>query len=420
MAIKTYIVKVASRCNLNCSYCYMYNMGDTTYLQQPKFMDMGIVRAFAERLKEYYKDREQNSIYIAFHGGEPLMASPEFYQEAVKIIRDTLNGVEVYFTMQTNGTLLTEEWAKLLNELDIQVGISIDGPEAFHDKFRVYHNGKPSFTEVVEAFKIRNKHGVGGLITVVNPEIDVVELYNLFAELLPKKLNLLLPDSNYMNTDFYLNKTEGETRYGDWLVDLYELWKNDDPETRPEITFFSNIIRNLLGNEVADERFGSMKCEVACLETNGALEVVDPLRSCGHGFTRNRLNIKKNNIEDLEKEALYQVYSDGHQLLNNKCQNCPVKELCGGGYLVHRYSKERGFDNPSIYCYDMIRIITHIQNDFVKSLGNHLREGLGVSPITYEEVTDYLKNSPDTSPEPETEASKILQQFATRKKEVIC
>lgn len=119
-------------------------------------------------------------VHIAFHGGEPLLIDKSFYVEAVRTINTALKGIQIIYILQTNGTLLTDEWYTLFKELNIQVGISIDGTEVHHNKFRVYHNKKGSFTDVIRGIKTRDRFSEGGLISVINTEIPPKELYHFF------------------------------------------------------------------------------------------------------------------------------------------------------------------------------------------------------------------------------------------------
>lgn len=409
MSINTFILKVASRCNLNCSYCYMYNMGDDTYLEQPKFMDPSIVQSFANRLKDYCYRENIKLVFIAFHGGEPLLASKSFYRETVEFINHTLQGVEVVYTLQTNGVLLDDSWCVLFNELNIQVGVSIDGPEAFHDIYRVYHNNKGSFRDVVKGIEKRNQYGKGGLISVVNLQVPPGDLYALLKSLKAYTANVLLPDSHYDHfTDGDDLTQENITPYGDWLISLFECWKSDSKSERPKIPFFENIIGILLGLEKGDELIGKRKNGVVCIESNGAIEVIDPLRVCGNGFTRNNLNVMESEIEDILSLPLFELYYNSHDALCEQCLQCPVQNICGGGYLVHRYSKQNGFNNPTIYCKDLMKLITYIQNDIIRSLPDNLLNELEIEMITYEEALVAIDNTQEIKSE---DHSILLESF---------
>jgi uncharacterized protein len=143
MKITSLIVKVASRCNLNCTYCYMYNMGDETYKSQPKIMSNITVENLLYRMKEHSDLHNIDNMSIVFHGGEPMLTGMPFYENFLARAKNILpETVQVDYLMQTNGVLLTEEWCAFLKEKNIVVGISMDSTPESNDKYRIYHNGK--------------------------------------------------------------------------------------------------------------------------------------------------------------------------------------------------------------------------------------------------------------------------------------
>src|SRR5215471_13169919 len=138
--VRTFILKVASRCNLNCDYCYMYNKGDLSYIRQPKRMSSLVSSAMLNRVQKYCTDHGMQEVEFVFHGGEPLLAGKRFFREFVCEAKRLLSpAVTPIFNMQTNGTLLDQDWLDLLIELKIGFGISLDGPKEINDSHRVDH-----------------------------------------------------------------------------------------------------------------------------------------------------------------------------------------------------------------------------------------------------------------------------------------
>jgi uncharacterized protein len=128
----TFVVKVASRCNLNCSYCYMYNLADHTYRHQPAVMTDEVTLAMAKRIADHARRHEVTSVHIILHGGEPLLIGKKRLRSWVKQIREELNGsTRVAFSIQSNGVLIDNDWIGLLAELHVRIGISVDGPQSF-------------------------------------------------------------------------------------------------------------------------------------------------------------------------------------------------------------------------------------------------------------------------------------------------
>lgn len=393
MVINTFVVKIAGRCNLNCSYCYMYNMGDQSYLKQPKFMSMKTFKAFVMKLKVYCQEYLLPNVYISFHGGEPLLASPNFYKEAVAFLRSTITDTKVFLLIQTNGTLLTEEWRNVLDELDIQIGISIDGIQEIHDEYRVYHNGKGSFEDVVKGIQINNRDRLRGIIAVININSSATEQFKFYKSLVAACINILLPDANHGNLPLNYDKfkQKSATPYGDWLIEFYQAWQGDTSKQKMRVPYFEHIIQSLLGNLSGDELIGLSDCGVVVIESNGSIEAVDPLRVCGDSFTRTNLNVLFNNISDLWDLPLFRMYYNSHRILCDKCNNCSIKNICGGGYIVHRYSEINGFDNPSLYCNDIKKLVTYIQNDIYSYVNPEIMSEIGVDLLNYEELVNEYK-----------------------------
>ena len=358
-------------------------------------MSLDTMTTFAEKLSRYSDQYGLKSFQIVFHGGEPLLYPKEFYRESIKIFREKLSNSYFDFVLQTNGVGLDEEWYRLFNELSIRVGVSIDGPKEYHDKYRVFHNGKGSYDEVRTAIQLGLDKGMHGVLSVANLNISPNELYQEFKDLNILSFNLLLPDGHFDKLpDGIIREkvnTSDYTPYADWLIELFAIWKSD-PD-RPNMRFFKTLIQLIAGEEVGDQVLGLKKNGVAILETNGNLEVADSIRACYEGITRNDINIHTHEIDAVLEDPLFDIYINSHQMVNEKCLNCPIYDICGGGFLLNRYSNENGFDNPTIYCHDMIKLVSYIQNDLINSLPEEVCEEMDLTRVSYHEIVEELENT---------------------------
>lgn len=189
MPVDNYILKVASRCNLNCSYCYMYNKGDESYKLQPYRMSDATVAALLTRVKTHCLAQKLPFVSFCFHGGEPLLAGKEFFRSFVSLARATLgDSIQSTYALETNGTLLTRDWLDLFCELDIGFGISLDGPPAIQDRVRVNHAGAGSYHEVRRALDVvladpRCDKLFGGILSVIDLATDPLEIYRHLREI---------------------------------------------------------------------------------------------------------------------------------------------------------------------------------------------------------------------------------------------
>ena len=128
----SYVVKVASRCNLNCDYCYVYNHADQSWKNKPKTLSLKHQELFADRLREYILEKKLEKILVIFHGGEPLLFGADNLVEFAQKIR-TKVPCRVEIGVQTNGVLLKEDHLKKFDAENISVSFSIDGPREMHD-----------------------------------------------------------------------------------------------------------------------------------------------------------------------------------------------------------------------------------------------------------------------------------------------
>src|SRR4051812_32135495 len=135
--------KVASRCNLNCEYCYVYNKADQTWREQPAFLSDEVVEAAIGRLRWHCLQSGQKALRIVFHGGEPLLAGADRFEGWCRKLVSSLNDVvDVRMAIQTNGTLIDDEWLDIFRRYQIVVGVSLDGPADVNDSLRVDHHGR--------------------------------------------------------------------------------------------------------------------------------------------------------------------------------------------------------------------------------------------------------------------------------------
>ncbi|HEY4639723.1 MAG TPA: radical SAM protein, partial [Thermoanaerobaculia bacterium] len=142
--ISAVILKVASLCNLNCTYCYMYNHEDKSYLRRPKLISDETFDATLAVMKRYC---EQNGTRMAinFHGGEPTLIGAERFGVLAGRAREILGQSLSAMAMQTNATLLDDAWIDILRHHQVNVGVSLDGPREINDVARVDHAGRGSY-----------------------------------------------------------------------------------------------------------------------------------------------------------------------------------------------------------------------------------------------------------------------------------
>ena len=361
--IKGLVLKVASRCNLNCEYCYMYNLGDETYKSQPKFMSQEIVDSLLKQVKIYLTKSRAKTFQFIFHGGEPLLIEPDFYQTFVRKVNELFpTYIKIDYTIQTNGVLLSSEWCKILGDLGFRIGISMDGFTEKSNGLRLNHQGKSSLRQTLNglhnAQSSKYLKYLPGILSVINLENNPVDLYFGYKSLKIRHINFLLPDGTHDNLPKSFDSTR--TEYADWLIKLFNVWFIDKDKGKPQISFFNQMLNLILGGNAKYESFGGSNEIYFIIETNGDIEPHDSLKACGDGFTKTNFNIKTHTLLESFKQPLIRFCIESQQKIAEQCKNCPVVEICRGGYITHRFRKNCGFDNPSIYCRDLEKLVTYI------------------------------------------------------------
>lgn len=383
----------------------MYNLGDTTYKKQPKFMSTEIVNHVIEKTKNYIKKYNKKEFSFIFHGGEPLLASKQFYIDFVTKVNELkkeLPDVSFFFDVQTNGVLLDKKWIALFKSLEIAPSISVDGTKKAHDMFRVDHKGNGSYDKVFKSAQLlKEEMDYADIACVINTNESPEEIYTSFKKMNASYVNFLIPDYTHDNFPFDKNKTT----MADWLIALFDIWIRD--ANRFKIPLFLGLLNSLM--RITED--AKNESTVLVIETNGEIEAIDSLKACGHGFTKTGLNITSNNLEDIQNTSLGNLYfNDLNSKLCNQCLQCPLNEICKGGRLVHRHSKRNGFNNPSVYCNDLIKLIAHVQKFFI-SCYPELHEKENIEAINPKEIIEYLSKIPEENESPfKKELESFLQE----------
>lgn len=364
--IEAMVLKVASRCNIDCTYCYMYHKGDTSYAHQPKAMSREVLLGLIPKVRLHCFLTGQTQFVFCFHGGEPLLAGKDLLAEFMREVEKAfVPDIVPKFFIQTNGTLIDDEWCELFAKHKVKVGISLDGPKEINDKNRLTFSGKSTFDDVVAGIrKIQRSPACANaavdpaILTVIDIESNPAGIYNLIKDLGVKSFTPIIPGANHQS----LPPGLAERKLSEWLIELFNLWFYDTSPQKPKIAFFKNIMRLFLGIKVSNEYIGNENLGLVVLETNGELEPSDELKICGESFTKTGKNILHHDFDDLRENDLMMAYYRSKNKLCAQCDGCAIKDICGGGFMPHRFSDINGFDNPSVYCNDLARLIVHIQN----------------------------------------------------------
>ncbi|MFA1539804.1 FxsB family cyclophane-forming radical SAM/SPASM peptide maturase [Actinomadura monticuli] len=369
--IGDFILKVHSRCNLACDYCYMYEMADQGWRRQPRRMSRQVLEWTAQRIAEHARLNLLSEVQVVLHGGEPLLAGPEHLRRAIEIILAACEpDVRVGFSVQTNGVLLDTLFLDLFAEYGVAVGVSVDGDEDGHDRHRRRADGRGSYAAVRAGLERltdpRYRHLFGGLLSTIELRNDPIVTYESLLALAPPEMDFLLPHGNWDEPPPGRPPDES-TPYGDWLIAIFDRWYAVEAAD-VRIRLFSEIIRLLFGRMSASEAIGLSPVAVVVVETNGEIEQVDTLKSAYEGAAGTRLHVSRDTFDTVLSLPSVAARQIGRRALSAQCLACPAQEVCGGGLYPHRYRSGTGFRNPSVYCHDLFKLISHIRDVLSRDL----------------------------------------------------
>nr|WTA00609.1 FxsB family radical SAM/SPASM domain protein [Streptomyces sp. NBC_00857] len=406
-----FIVKAHSRCNLACRYCYLYAGPDRTWRERPAAASPAVLDRTADRIAEHAAAHSLSEISLVLHGGEPLLAGAGRLAAFAGLVRDRVGpGRTVHATVQTNATLLTEARIATLARHSIRVGISLDGGLPAHNTLRVDHAGRPSWPAAARGARLLAAHhpeAYAGILTVVDPRTDPVEMYESLLALRPPALDLLLPHGNWTtpppglpggDPDGRIVGTNRPTPYGDWLCAVFDRWwRAGRRETR--IRLFEECVALLLGLPGATESLGLDPVNAIVVETDGAIEQVDSLKSAYDTAAATGLDIFRHTFDDALRHPGVAARQAGAGALAAVCRACPLLTVCGGGHYAHRYRAGHGFAHPSVYCADLDRLVRHVATALTEAATTAATTAtLAATTAPATAVTTPARKTPATAP----------------------
>ena len=351
-------------CNLACHYCYYLEKRELYPTDKHPAMSKELLEEFT---RQYIEAQTMPQVLFTWHGGETLLRSVDFYQHALKLQRRYAHGRQIDNCLQTNGTLLTDEWCKFFKENNFLIGISIDGPQEYHDHYRKTHNGRPTWNEVMRGIHLLQKHGVEwNAMAVVNSynADHPLEFYRFFKEI----------GCQYLQFTPVVEQIEGEVtdfsvtpnQWGTFLCKLYDEWvKQDVGEIF--VQTFDATLANWVGEAPGVCSLSAMCGHAAAMEFNG------DVYSCDHFvFPEFRLgNIRQQSLTSLMYGERQKAFSRmKHDALPRQCRECRYLFACHGECPKNRFATD-SYGNPGLnyLCQGYHRFFEHVaaDMDFMKA-----------------------------------------------------
>lgn len=359
----TVIIKLTYGCNLNCAYCYE---GD-----KPINQYMGWETVKNTIIKSIDFIDYTTPVNFIWHGGEPLLMGLEFYGEVLKLQKEYSKGKTVHNSLQTNGTLTDKETLIFLDNNNINVGISLDGPAIIHDQQRYFKNDSGSFEDVFNSLMIcrsirKGKSNVGALAVFTNNTFShLPEFYEFFRDnRINVKINPLI-----MSGRALINKNASDKlfvtpeQYGMALIYLFDRWISEK-ELIFTIEPFYQIIYSILNKK-------SMLCTFQndCFERYISILPSGDIVPCGRWESEQYLygNINQNSINSAFDSMAFHEFKDKRRMVKIKCGNCRYFEICNGGCPFSGYMQYGEISDKDYYCLSYKMLFKHIE----KALSNN-------------------------------------------------
>ena len=387
-----------AHCNLACKYCY-YLEKNNLYQNTPRhLMSDEMLEQFT---REYIEAQTMPQVLFTWHGGEPLMRSIDFYKKALALQKKYAHGKQIDNVIQTNGTLLTDEWCEFFAKNHWLVGISIDGPQEYHDHYRVTPAGKPSWEKVIQGISLLKKHRVEwnamAVVNAYNAE-HPLEFYHFFrdngcqylqftpiVERLTKHedgrtLASLADDREIPLADASVTPAQ----WGNFLCTIFDDWVRHDVG-KMFVEIFDCTLANWMGVLPGICAYSKECGHAGVMEHNG------DVYSCDHFvFPEYKLgNIRDQSLIDMLYGEKQQAFSRlKHTSLPRQCKECDMEFACHGECPKNRFEKDKyGEPGLNYLCQGYYQYYSHVAPymDFMK------RELLAQRPPA--NIMNVLKNN---------------------------
>ncbi|MEO3749609.1 FxsB family cyclophane-forming radical SAM/SPASM peptide maturase [Streptomyces sp. B6B3] len=366
-----FIVKLHGRCDLACDYCYVYELRDTGWRDRPRAMAPATLDRLAARIAEHAGTHRLAAARIVLHGGEPLLAGSDtvarFAATATRRLRRVRARPDI--VLQTNGVRLTTDVLDTLLRHGVRVGVSLDGDRVGHDRHRRRADGRGSHAEVTRALRLLNHPDYRGLfeglLCTVDLRNDPVATYRALAAHRPPMLDFALPHATWEHPP--PAAAPGAAPYGAWLVAAFDDWWA--AARPPRVRLFDSLVDLWRGGTGGSEVVGLATASAVTVETDGSIALADWLKAVANGAGRTGLDIHRHAFDEALAIRERTTTPDGLAGLCGTCRACPVARVCGGGLRAHRFSPERDYANPSVYCRDLAALIGHVAERLAGAAG---------------------------------------------------
>lgn len=362
------------RCNLSCRYCYYLDKQQWNTATGHPTMSDELLEKF---IREYLAAHTSADVFFIWHGGEPLLRPIAFYQRAIELQQRYGQGLNIENCLQTNGTLLTDDWCRFLRDNRFLVGISVDGPQELHDHYRRSADGKPTFGRVMRGLELLKKHGVqwNAMATVNSYNADHPhEFYEFFRKSGCTHLQfapVVEPSKSHDAEAFVTAESVTPRQWGRFLCQLFDEWAVHDVGLMA-VQLFEDMLANWMGLTPGLCMLSHYCGHAGVMEANG------DVYSCDHFvFPAFRLgNLNDQSLVSMMYSEHQQAFARKKQsALPRQCQECRFLPVCHGECPKNRLISDKyGQPGLNYLCEGYQHFFAHVapfMDEMAQSLQNN-------------------------------------------------
>jgi uncharacterized protein len=369
-----FVKPAGAKCNLRCTYCYYSGKKDLYRGNNSRIMSYSILEDY---IVQHIRASSDSPVMFSWHGGEPCLAGIDFFRKAAEFQKKHKPvGVQIINGIQTNGTLINEEWCRFLSAESFYVGVSIDGPEEMHNKFRYSAGWEGSFEKVVRGYELLKKYKIRTeILTVVHSGNvnDPQKVYRFLKKLDPGYLSflpLVIRDPVNVNQADSISVVAED--FGNFLIGIFDEWISGDIG-KIKIQIIEEAARSAFKQEHTICIFRKVCGGVPVLEHNG------DFYSCDHYVDKDHLigNLGEKSLEEmLDCKAQTEFGNAKLYSLPSYCRVCEVREMCNGECPKNRFiTTPDGEPGLNYLCIGYRLFFNHIR-PFVDAIAEEWRKGL--------------------------------------------
>lgn len=342
----TLLIKpVSGSCNIRCKYCFYFDE-----MQHRSVKNFGVMcEATLENMVKKSFDFASGVVTFAFQGGEPTLAGLDYYRTFISLVKKyNTRGLRVNYSLQTNGLNLHSEWMDFFKENNFLIGVSLDGTEEIHNRYRIDQGGEGTWSRVLDGVNLLKESGIPfNILCVVNRYVAVKgeEVYKNLKKLDLRYLQFIpCMDEMGPGNKRYIPEPQ---EYGEFLVKIFDLFEKDIYERRfVSIRYFDNLLSLLAGYSPEACSMQGVCSANTVVEADGSLFPCDfyVLDQWGLG------NINTSSIKESRDNPVMERFLSQSRNVHHRCQKCPWVRLCRGGCRRYRDHSSGGSLKHNYYC----------------------------------------------------------------------